>query len=157
MTKYYEQVEVNSMSYTLTHLTPQLILIFWRRTPITDEAKAFIQSLQDTLDHASEPLYFISDLRRGRIVDVRIIHQLSQLTQHRNWAGSTAFSLNPISKIFLGSFQRLLTSTSDKNMTFDQPEDAIAFLEHLAPGLGATVDWSRVVDTDLGTGTLRLE
>jgi hypothetical protein len=148
--KYYEKVEVNSMSYTLTHLTPRLVLITWRRTPIADEAKAFIQSLQDILDQASEPLYFISDLRRGRIVDVRIIHQLSQLTEHPHWAGSTAFSQNPISKIFLGSFQRLLTTTSDKNTTFDQPEDAIAFLEHLSPHVGEAVDWAHVLNNSTG-------
>jgi hypothetical protein len=155
MTKYYNQVEVNTMSYTLTHLTSQLILVSWRRTPIADEAKAFIQALQELLDTTTHPLYFISDLRRGRIVDVRIIHQLSQLTQHANWAGSTAFSQNPISKIFLGSFQRLLNSTSDKNVTFDHPEDAIAFIDDLCPGLKREVDWQTVLDD--GSGTLHLD
>lgn len=146
MTKYYDNIEADAMSYTITPLMPRLILIRWRRTPITDEAKLFIQTLQDMLDQAAQSLYFISDLRHGRIVDVRVIHQLSHLTQHAMWGGSTAFSQNPISKIFLGSFQRMVAA-SDKNATFERPEDAVAFLEHLVPDLAAAVDWTQVLNS----------
>jgi hypothetical protein len=128
------------MSYAVNRLSPRLVMVVWLRTPLPHEAKDFIQTLQTLLDKADEPQYFISDLRRGQIVDVRIIHQLSALTKHANWAGSTAFSQSPISKLFLGSFRKMVTA-SDKNMTFDLPEDAIAFLEALSPVLTSAVNW----------------
>lgn len=132
------------MSYAVSRLTPRLVMFVWLRTPLPEEAKDFIHTLQTILDNADEPLYFISDLRRGQIVDVRIIHQLSALTKHANWAGSTAFSQSPISKLFLGSFRKMVTA-SDKNMTFDRPEDAIAFLEALCPDLTSAVDWTQIL------------
>lgn len=135
------------MSYAVSHLNSRLVMIVWTRTPLPNEAKDFIHDLQTLLDKATEPLYFISDLRRGQIVDVRIIHQLSALTKHANWAGSTAFSQSPISKLFLGSFRKMVTA-SDKNMTFDRPEDAIAFLEALSPELTAAVDWPHVLNSE---------
>lgn len=137
------------MSYAMNRLSPRLVMIVWLRTPLPDEAKDFIQALQTLLDHAESPQYFISDLRHGQIVDVRIIHQLSVLSQHANWAGSTAFSQSLISKLFLGSFRKMVTAT-ERNMTFDRPEDAIAFLEALSPNLTAGVDWSHILSGESG-------
>jgi hypothetical protein len=140
------------MSYSVHQLSPCLVMIVWTRTPLPHEAKDFIQTLQTLLDKAHQPQYFISDLRRGQIVDVRIIHQLSALTRHHNWAGSTAFSQSPISKLFLGSFRKMVTA-SDKNMTFDRPEDAIAFLEALSPDLTSTIDWPHIIGGDTRSNT----
>ena len=136
------------MVYQFTKLHHTLVYIAWKRSPSTESGKAFIQALKQMLDQATEPLYFISDLRRGQIVDIRIIHQLIGLTQHRNWAGSTAFSQNPISRLFLGSFHKMLPSGLDKNATFDRPEEAIAFLEHLCPGLTASVNWPYILEAE---------
>ena len=102
-----------------------------------------------------ETQYFISDLRRGQIVDVCIIHQLGALTRHTNWAGSTAFSQSPISKLFLGSFRKMVTA-SEKNMTFNLPEDAIAFLEVLSPNLTSEVDWPQILSSESG-GTIEIQ
>jgi len=136
------------MVYHFTTLHQTLIYITWKRTPSTENGKAFIQALQQILDQANAPLYFISDLRHGQIVDIRIIHQLIGLTQHPNWAGSTAFSQNPISRLFLGSFHKMLPAGLDKNATFDRPEEAIAFLEHLCPGLTSSVNWPYILEAE---------
>jgi hypothetical protein len=135
------------MAYVVNRLNPHLTMIVWMRTPLPAEAKDFIHTLQTILDTADEPQYFISDLRRGQIVDVRIIHQLSALTKHANWAGSTAFSQSPISKLFLGSFRKMVNA-SDKNMSFDLPEDAIAFLEALSPNLTSSLDWPHILSPE---------
>jgi len=155
MPLYQEKPRISDMSYAVNRLTPRLVMIVWMRTPMLNEAKDFIRTLENTLNQADEPQYFISDLRRGQIVDVRIIHQLGALTTHRNWAGSTAFSHSPISKLFLGSFRKMVTA-SEKNMTFDLPEDAIAFLEGLSPDLTSEVDWPHILSPE-SRGTIEIE
>jgi hypothetical protein len=63
--------------------------------------------MHDMLDSAPQPLYFLSDLRKGRIVGMRAIAELGKCTQHPKWAGSTAFTQNPISRLFVDSFRSM--------------------------------------------------
>ena len=136
------------MAYHLLALNPQLIFITWERSPHPDEAQAFINNVERWLNHAPHPLYFLSDLRQGRIVDIRIINQLSQLTKHPCWGGSTAFSQSPLSKIFVGNFQKMSRTTQDVNTFFDLPEQAIEFLETLVPGITHNIDWHAILGLD---------
>jgi hypothetical protein len=136
------------MSYHLMALNSRLIFITWERSPTHNEAQAFLHNLERWLNHATQPLYFISDLRQGRIVDIRVINQLGQLTKHPNWGGSTAFSQSPLSKIFVGSFQKMAHSAKETNSFFDMPEQAINFLEVIAPGVTQDIDWHAILGLD---------
>lgn len=126
------------MTYTIEALKQNLILIVWRQPPQRRQGYQYLRELEERLNAAEAPLYFISDLRKGRIADIRII---SQLSRHPNWAGSTAFSRDPMTRMLVGTYQRLTEKEQERNTMYDTPEQAIAFLESLEEGLTAGVDW----------------
>lgn len=134
------------MYFLLKTLSPELIYIRWyaAKQPACQPQTAFIAHLRQQLDETTTPLYFLSDLRYGRIQDVSVIQQLAALTQHPNWGGSAAFSENLISQIMVGSFTRLRRSPepSVRRELFTKPEEAIASLEHLKAGLTTDIDWT---------------
>ncbi|MEZ4670826.1 MAG: hypothetical protein R3E39_23215 [Anaerolineae bacterium] len=131
--------------YTFKWLSPQLLLITWLRTPTTKGASEFVNDFKQLLENTTEPFFIITDLRKGRIIDVRILEQLGKLSQHPHWAGSTAFSQNPVSSIFADAFTHSHFVETANNMTFDRPEDAIAFLEKISPKLTDGIDWDSVL------------
>lgn len=133
------------MIYEIKAIKPTLFLITWNGYPSNGEAAQFIRELTALLNNAKEALYFISDLRKGCIVNVRMVSQLVALTQHPKWGGSTAFSKQPISRIFLNSFERLLPEAKGDNNTFEHPEEAISYLEMLAPELTKDVNWQEFI------------
>ncbi|MBL8165670.1 MAG: hypothetical protein JNJ61_27040 [Anaerolineae bacterium] len=138
------------MYYRITPLKENLIYIKWYRAPRpnTHTVKEFITDLQTRLDTASVGLYFISDLRQGRIVDMRVIQQLAGLSKHERWAGSTAFSDNPVSNVLVRSFSRFAGQPKEHREIWTTPEEAIAYLESVKPGLSDEVDWKTLLDTD---------
>lgn len=132
-------------SYRINIISDQLVYIAWDKNPLRDEAYRFIDDLTVILDDATQPLYFLSDLRNGRIIDIRAIHLLSELTTHRNWAGSTAFSENPLSKLFTMTFRKGIFNDLDRNTFFATPEEAISFLEVLSPGISECMEWAKIL------------
>lgn len=141
-----------SPDYEIIRLSPELVFICWHRSPGRNAGteEKYLAEIKTLLDDAEQPLYFMSDLRKGRIIDIRVINQLVDLTRHRNWAGSTAFSQSPISKIFAGTFVRFSSTSASTNEMQDKPEEAIAFLESLKPGLTRNIDWNRVIGAGRG-------
>ena len=131
--------------YEIDMLNSHIIYIRWQSNPLRDEAYRFVDDLNALLDNADAPMYFISDLRKGRIIDIRAIHLLSDLTTHKNWAGSTAFSENPLSKLFTTTFRKGIFNGIERNTFFEKPEEAISFMVELAPDAVAGIDWSQVV------------
>ncbi len=136
------------MDYQIIRLSDELIYIRWQRSPRFNSGVEgqFLAELQKLLDEAEKPQYFISDLRRGRISDMRSIKQLGQLTQHKNWAGSSAFSDDPITSMLVHSFRTFSPGqleTNDEIQTV--PADAIRFLEQLKPGITESIDWETVI------------
>jgi hypothetical protein len=129
-------------TYSFNPLSEQVVLITWVKNPSLDEAQSFITDLKTLLDNSPKPLYFISELSRGRIVDIRIIQQLGALTQHAHWSGSSAFTKSIISQIFVGQFQKSHPNIPERNQIFDQAQEAIDFLEALSPGLTTGIDWA---------------
>ena len=128
--------------YTFTHINDRLILISWLRSPSFSQEVDFIRELRQLLDDASTPLYFISDVRNGRMISAQAISQLVNLTNHENWGGSTAFSDNSLSNIFVSQFYRSLGTVKDANSTFQYAEEAIAYLQTIAPDITNDVNWS---------------
>lgn len=131
--------------YRINVLNNHLVYIEWKSNPLRDEAYRFVDDLSSLLNNASQPMYFISDLRHGRIIDIRAIHQLSELTTHKNWAGSTAFSENPLSKLFTTTFRKGIFKGGERNTFFPTPEEAISFLEEMAPGVTEGVNWTEIL------------
>jgi hypothetical protein len=143
------------MDYQIIQLSDELIYIRWQRTPkFNSGADAqFLADLQKLLDEATTPQYFISDLRRGRIADMRSIRQLGQLTQHKNWAGSSAFSQDPITSLLVQSFRTFAPGQLATNDEIQAaPADALKFLEQLKPGVTDGIDWNAVINEDSAGG-----
>lgn len=134
------------MPYTIQWLKDNFVYITWQRTPGITEAQRFVAELDDIVRKAEQELYFMSDLRRGRIIDIRVIQMLSRLTQHDNWGGSVAFTTDPVSRSFVNIFQGMILENKDRNPMFDEFEKAYAFLEQLSPGITDGVDWDAVLD-----------
>lgn len=132
--------------YEFRFLTDDLLLITWKQTPPPQIAKTFLADLKQLLDDIQQPVYILSDLRKGRIIDLNTLKNLGKLTQHPNWAGSTAFSENPMSVMFSNIFAKGQHVKSEKNKVFDQLEDALGFLEALQPGVTRDVDWQSVLN-----------
>ncbi|MBZ0297014.1 MAG: hypothetical protein K8L99_30925 [Anaerolineae bacterium] len=138
-------------AYALTQLSPQLVLIQWRRSPSAGEAYAFIQELEAVLNNAPEPLYFISDLRLGHIDHAVILRSLGQLTKHLNWAGSTAFGGTYQTQLYVNLFTRLSRVIKPEREIWDDPEKAIEYLESLSPGLTRGIDWDAALNISVNS------
>jgi hypothetical protein len=139
------------MDYQIIRLSDELVYIRWYRTPRINSGvdAQFLADLQKLLDEATTPQYFISDLRRGRITDMRSIRMLGQLTQHKNWAGSSAFSQDPITGILVQSFRAFSPGQRDVNDEIQTtPADALRFLDQLKPGIIDGIDWDAVINAD---------
>ena len=139
------------MDYQIIQLSDELIYIRWYRTPRLNSGvdAQFLADLQKLLDEADTPQYFISDLRRGRITDMRSIRHLSQLTKHKNWAGSSAFSQDPITGILVQSFRTFAPGQRDANDEIQTtPADALKFLDQLKSGITDGIDWDAVINSD---------
>jgi len=134
-------------SYTIYRLKDNLLYILWSRTPTITEAQQYVAKLQRILDAQQETdLYFMSDLRRGRIIDIRVIQMLSRLSQHERWGGSVAFTTDPVSRSFVNIFQNMITEHKERNMMFTEFEMAYSFLEQLEPGITQDIDWTALLD-----------
>ena len=134
------------MMYKIQQLNEQLIYIRWNRTPGDAECKAFMTELRALVHNNEKGLYFISDLRKGRIIDLDTINQLSRLTEHKNWLGSVAFTINPLSNIFAGTYRNMLIKEKEKNIIVPEADKALAFLESLQEGLTNDIDWEVILD-----------
>ncbi len=134
------------MAYEIQKLSEQLVHIRWERTPNFAQCQEFITELRDIVETSEIGLYFISDLRRGRIIDVKTIQRLSQLTQHENWLGSVAFTANPLSDIFAGTYRNMLVNKKESNTIIPEADKALAFLESLQAGLTDDIDWASVLE-----------
>ena len=130
------------MAYEFKHLSSNLILITWKRYPTKDEEEAFLKEHTQQLSDATEPLYYISDLRSGRITNLDTINRLSKLAKHENYGGSTAFSKDFMSKIVVKTFQMFTSEAETKSRMFETVEEAIAYLESLKAGLTQNIDWN---------------
>ncbi|MCC7449176.1 MAG: hypothetical protein IT324_17285 [Anaerolineae bacterium] len=134
--------------YTIVQLTSDLVYIKWQRFAEDEryqEEQHIIDDLRVRFDNAPCPLYVLSDLRGGRITEVSRLKQLAALTRHPNFGGSAAFAKDPLSTIFAGVFHQLTRRDQQNPEIYEQPEEAIAFLESLKPGLTTTVDWAAVL------------
>ena len=136
-----------SEHYRLQALTDDLVFIKWYRVPAKEtRAKTqFIEEMTRLLDEAEAPLYFLSDLRQGRIIEVSIIQKLGHLTQHKNYGGGSAFSHDVLAEIFVNLFSKFAAPKQGDSVFYENIEDALAYLESAKAGLARNVDWKVVL------------
>ncbi|MEL6269192.1 MAG: hypothetical protein AAFR22_05220 [Chloroflexota bacterium] len=135
--------------YSIQQLKKELVYITWDGSPrAADYAieERFIRDLRTTLDEAAGPVYVLSDLRRGRISNMKTIQRLAELTRHPNYAGSTAFSGNLITNILVGTFSRFSVETQPKDAIWKTPEEVLAYLELLQKGVTQNIDWNALLN-----------
>jgi hypothetical protein len=136
--------------YELLHLSNQLIFIKWHKSPSNLQIEQrFLLDIQQILDEADHKIYFLSDLRKGRIITIRTLQSLGAMTVHENWGGSAAFSRNLTTKLFVNTFTRLSKTTEQKDRMFEKPEKALAFMASLHPGLIDGIDWGAHLGGDV--------
>lgn len=133
------------MIYQIQQLKSQLFYIQWFTTPNAKASREFLEELQNLVDVSSEGVYFISDLRKGRIVDVKTLQRLGVLSQNPHWLGSVAFSENPMSNIFANTYHRMLTNNKDRNLIVKEADKALAFLETLQEGITSGIEWEVIL------------
>ncbi|MEP6985951.1 MAG: hypothetical protein ABI970_10145, partial [Chloroflexota bacterium] len=90
-------------------------------------------------------LYFLSDLRKGRIIDVSILQKLGSLTRHANYGGGSAFSEDVISSMFVGIFTKFADAEKGSSVFYKTISEALAYLEALKTGVTAPVDWQTFI------------
>jgi len=136
------------MDYEITKLSNELIFIRWHRSPSPSSKveRAFLDELRNMLDEANNPIYFISDLRHGRIINVLTLQRLAEIAQHKNWGGSTAFSSKSTTGDFVRTFAILSRQDEPADEHHDTPEAAVAYLERLKTGITDDIDWVKVLE-----------
>jgi hypothetical protein len=131
------------MHYTLLNITDELLFIKWYRSPsaATKPQEDYVDDLRARMEASEFPLYFLSDLREGRIMDVTIIQRLGRLTHHDHYGAGAAFSKDVFSSMFVGVFSRFAKQEKGEGVFFEKMEDALAYLESFKPGLAQNIDW----------------
>lgn len=120
-------------------LSSNLIFIRWHRMPTPVSEDAFIQTLEQFVERAAGPIYFVSDLEKGHISNVRALRRMADLTKHRNWGGGVSYGRNIATGVYVQTFKRMAAPNLENNMAASAAE-ALAFLENLKPGLTAGID-----------------
>jgi len=138
------------MDYEILKLSDELYFIRWLHSPEegAPSERHFIEDLKTRLDEADKPIYFISDLRLGRINNIKVLRELGKLSQHKHWGGSTAFSSDPLTSVVVGVFSRFAGNEHPEDEIWKIPEEAIAYLESLKPGITTGIDWQTVLQNE---------
>ena len=131
--------------YEYTWLNEKLLFVQWHEGDADNEARQFLAELYNLLNEHETPFYILVDLRQGHIADTKTFSRIKFLPSHKNWSGSAAFHNDPISTISNTTFQMLKSNSQDKDVILNIPEQAIAFLELLEPGLTADIDWDAIL------------
>ncbi len=129
--------------YDLRQVTDELIFIKWYKNPnaFTHPESEYIDDLRIRLKESPHSLYFLSDLRQGRIIDVSILQKLGSLTRHVNYGGGSAFSEDVISSMFVGIFSKFADAEKGSSVFYKTIDQALSYLEALKPGVTTPVDW----------------
>ena len=133
--------------YDLRQVTDELIFIKWYKTAnaYTHLESEYIEDLRKRLTTSPHPLYFLSDLRKGRIIDISILQKLGNLTRHPNYGGGSAFSEDVISSMFVGVFSKFASAEKGSSVFYKTIDEALAYLEALKPDVTAPVDWQTFI------------
>lgn len=133
------------MYYHLQSVTPQLCFITWRNAAWNHARPqtTFVDELTKLLNAATQPLYFLSDLRQGHLMMVREVRRLAELAKHPQYGGGVAYSDRVVAEVMVESFAAF---AGQSNLFFHRLEEALARLEQMQPGVTAGVDWQAALE-----------
>lgn len=133
------------MYYHLQSVTPQLCFITWRNAAWNHARPqtTFVDELTKLLNAATQPLYFLSDLRQGHLMMVREVRRLAELAKHPQYGGGVAFSDRVVAEVMVESFAAF---AGQSNLFFHRLEEALARLEQMQPGVTVGVDWQAALE-----------
>jgi hypothetical protein len=135
------------MPFTFTALPNNLYFIRWEGGKATrTDGQQYILMFESLLAKATSPIYFITDLRQGHIGDIDILRRLSKLSSHPFWGGGTAFGNAPESEVFASFFARMVERQRRDDDVWPRPEQALAYLEALKPGITQGIDWAALIE-----------
>ncbi|PJF43329.1 MAG: hypothetical protein CUN55_08990, partial [Phototrophicales bacterium] len=126
-------------------LKPNLVLVQWSAIPPLNAPiiHQWLKEMWDIVRNATEPVYFITDLRFGCVTDVRALKELAEIANHENCALGVGFSKSISSEVYAGLFARL---SRDDTPLQDTLEAALKLLEEHHPGITHDIDWEAVLE-----------
>lgn len=136
--------------YAIKPLSSQLVYIKWYKNPpiCNDFQNDFLAKLKTLLDQAQDKLYFISDLRKGRIHDAKFIRKLAfLLTNHPRYGGSTSFAMDGISRALVSVFT-LASRRGYQTEIYPNADAAFSYIESICPSILDGIDWQAEVDAE---------
>jgi hypothetical protein len=136
------------MDYSITFLSDELVFIQWLTSPseTSPSNDQFVAELKNCLDSSQQPIYFLSDLRRGRVLRLETARKISHLWSHENFGGGSAFSSDPGKMMVIGYLEKVARHTDQPYQVYESLQEALFFLEELKPGLTQGIDWQKVLD-----------
>ncbi|HRE49273.1 MAG TPA: hypothetical protein PLD47_16220 [Aggregatilineales bacterium] len=137
------------MGYEIRRLTSDLIFVRWNSIATEEEGFHYVNELRHIMEESPHKLYFISDLRKGYIENVNVLHRLGALTKSEQFGGGTAFSHQFSASLFVGVFARLARRFSRTDQFYNTFSEAIAFLEKLKPGVTQGIDWQAILNAPI--------
>ncbi|MBI5958143.1 MAG: hypothetical protein HY866_05380 [Chloroflexi bacterium] len=137
------------MDYQINSVSDQLVYIRWFREPEEERSvEKFLQDLKQVLDNSPHPVYILSDLREGRLKNVGDVRRLAELvSNHPRFASGTSFSQDAYTPVFVDLFSKFAHQTDRASEIWPTLEQALGYLEVLAPGVTQGIDWVEIVNT----------
>lgn len=140
------------MSYRILWLNPSLYYVKWFEIPKPNSQmmKNYFFELNAILDSEEQPVYFLSDLRKGHITNVHLLLQLAKVLSHKNYGGGVAFSDKSSASTDMSMFQYIQkmsrsTNASASHQLFVTAEEAIAYLESIETGITKDINWDEIL------------
>jgi hypothetical protein len=92
--------------YQISFVNHELVFVKWFQTPpqACEDTEIFIEELKAILKDAQNPIYILSDLTQGQIVDVVAIRKLARITKAQQYGGSVAFGSDTKTAVYGGLF-----------------------------------------------------
>jgi hypothetical protein len=140
------------MSYRILWLNPCLYYVKWFEIPKPNSQiiKNYFFELNAILDSEENPVYFLSDLRKGHITNVHLLLQLAKVLSHKNYGGGAAFSSNSLASSDMSMFRYIQdmsrnTNPKHNHELFSTSEEAIAYIESLESGITKDINWDDIL------------
>lgn len=141
------------MDYRIWKVNDQCFFIKWYRTPAmgSDSQRLYLAEMQQYLDEASQPIYFLSDLQDGHIDDIPTLHTLGELAKHPQWGGGASFGTNRATTTMANLFKRIAHRADQEDGIFPTLDKALDYLEKQKSGLTSGIDWDALLAQANGT------
>jgi methyltransferase-like protein len=140
------------MSHRIHKLKDNLYFITWLEMPkiASHENEVYVEELSEILEKSTEPLYFITDMRRAHLSNPRALSAVAKAMNHSNFGAGASFSNDAMADVhyslyLMNTIRHHHTHEHEAPELFHRAEDAIAFIEDQVPGITSELDWRRIL------------